>query len=161
MNGNTRSDNMTDVLDRILTGFKAAMDAGCKTQQTWLRAMSGWSAVTVPAGLDDACARRDRMAREWGSFVAATTETASGMLNKSAEAGKAWIDTACETFKADNAVDAAARTGRLWDTGVEAFVTQIDAVGQAQAATMERFARFCGPGADGPAGGKPHAKPSK
>ena len=133
-------ERMTEMFDVWNDGFRTAMDAGRKTQESFFRVMGDfWK--TQPE-FEGVYARGERAARELVPFVNRNVQTVSECAETTLRTGMDVFKVACDTATKADDVDVYRRTRNVWDATFGAARTNFDAVNKAGTRIAENFSEF-------------------
>lgn len=151
-------DNMGKVFDSVNDGFRAAMDAGRRTQESWFNAMKeSWKR---PEDMDRCFSQGERFAREWVPFVGKTVETTTQACDAGFRSGMDVMKAACEAATKTDESDFYKRSRPVWDAAFDAMRTQFDAMNKAAVRTMDHYTLFCEAAWGEPTTARPTCKPT-
>jgi len=133
-------ETMGKVFDSWTEGFRAAMDASRRTQETWFKAFS--ETTKNPFGFEGFFASSEKMAKEFAPFVGRSLDTFANTCDSSVRAGLDVFRAATEVTMRPEDGDFYKKSRRVWDAAFDAVRTNVDAVGKAASRGMENCTAF-------------------
>ena len=132
-------ENMNKVFDCMNDGFRAAMDAGKRAQESWFKILGEKNVPTFDfANVVD---RTDRFAKDFFPFMNKTMETITQSCDHSFRSGLDVVRTACDKPAEDG--DFYANTRRFWDAAFDATRSNFETFSKASTKTADNFSAFC------------------
>lgn len=152
-------DNVMQMFDNMNETFRVAMDAGRRSQESFVRSMGDmWK---NPAGFDTFYARGEKFAREFMPFIGRNMETMAESFDTSFRANLDAFRTAANVSMKTEDTDLYRRTRQVFDAAFDAMRTNFEAFGKAGARTMENWSTFCKSSCCEEAGARPGPKQGK
>jgi len=129
------------VMDTMGNGFRAAIDAGQRTQEAFFRASR--EALRNPGEFDRFFTRSEKVTREWVPFVERNMSAIADVVNTNMRAGIQMFRETCDIAVHSDDTDLYKRTRQFWNNAFEAMRTNFDTVAQAATRSLEACSMFC------------------
>lgn len=133
-------ETMAKMFDCWSDGLRAALDAGRRAQETWVKTMT--DASTDPSGSDSLFATSEKMAREFAPFVGKNLETAAKTCDTAFHANMDAFKAATDVAAHPDDGDFYKRSRRVADAAFDAFRTNVDAMTKGAARSAEACSAF-------------------
>jgi len=133
-------ETMTKMFDCWNDGFRAAFDAGRKTQETWFKSLN--ESTKNPLGLDGFFASTEKFTKEFPPFVGRNMDAVANTCDATFRAGLEVYRAATETAMRPEEGDFYRKGRRIWDATFDAFRTNVDAIGKAATRGIENCTAF-------------------
>lgn len=134
-------ETMNKAFDTLNDGFRSAVDASQRTQETWFNFMRDtWRR---PADMDRVLHRSERIVNEWMPFVGGTMNNMVKAYDTNLRAGMEVYKTYFDNMSRGEATDMGKTTRQVWDAAFEAVRTNFDVMNRVSARTLENCAAFC------------------
>ncbi len=136
-------DNVMQMFDNVNETFRVAMDAGRRSQETFVRSMNDmWK---NPTGFDTFFNfnRGDKMVRDFMPFVGKNMEMMAETMDASFRANMDAFRTATNVTMKNDDADMYRRSRQIFDAAFDAMRTNFETFGKAGARTMENWSTFC------------------
>jgi hypothetical protein len=134
-------ETMNKAFDTFNDGFRSAVDASQRTQETWFNFMR--DAWRRPADVDRVLQRTERIINEWTPFVGGTMNTMVKAYDTNLRAGMEVYKTIFDNMSRGESTDLGKTTRQVWDAAFEAVRTNFDVMNRVSARTLENGAAFC------------------
>jgi len=134
-------ETMNKAFETFNDGFRSAVDASQRTQETWFNYMR--DAWQRPADMDRVVKRTERVVNEWMPFVSGTMNNMVKAYDTNLRAGMEVFKTCFDNLSRGEAIDPGKTTRQVWDAAFEAVRTNFDVMNRVSSRTLENCAAFC------------------
>lgn len=134
-------ETMNKAFETFNDGFRSAVDASQRTQETWFNFMR--DAWRRPADMDRMFQRSERIINEWMPFVGTNMNTMVKAYDTNLRAGMEVFKTFFDNMSRGENTDMGKATRQVWDAAFEAARTNFDVMNRVSARTLENCAAFC------------------
>jgi len=134
-------EKMTEMFETVSDGFRAAMDAGRRSQESMFKAVGDM--CKAPGEFDGFVVRAERITREWMPTMGKNIQAMTECCDTGFRAGVEVFKTACDLSLRTEDADVYRKSRQFFDAAFNAARTNFDAIGKAGSRTMENWAEFC------------------
>jgi hypothetical protein len=134
-------ETMSKMFDCWNEGFKAALEANRRTQETWFKTMT--DASKNPAGFESFVATGEKVAREVPQFVGKNMETFAQTCDTAFRTNMDLFRAATDFAGNADDGDLYKRSRRMFDMAFDGFRTNLDTFNKAATRSIETCSSFC------------------
>lgn len=152
-------ETFSRVFDNMNESFRAAWDAGRRTQESFFK--SATESAKVPSGFEPFFAFGERFAREFVPFVGRGFETVAQTMDNGLRANMDVFKVACECASKPEEGDFYKKSRRVLDAAFDAARTNFDTFSKAGSRVMDNCSTFVQSTCCDESCGRPAAKTGK